>query len=134
MKGGKPKMDYEKILHERLSDAENALKGGYNEQAAFDAALITMVLNRDVMPKADGIRAVQNPGKINYFDMAVDELKDAEKYWELYKKTGDDRFRQMAKQEIGHSSALSDMTREHGNAKDAETLNAKRHQIEHVIK
>jgi len=39
----------------------------------------------------------------------------------------------MAKQELGHSAALGEMLREHGNNKDAATLDGKRMQVERSI-
>jgi hypothetical protein len=70
---------------------------------------------------------------INFFGMAVEELQGAENYFKLYQKTGDKRFLSMAKQELGHSAALSEMLKEHGNVKDAATLDGKRMQVEKAI-
>ena len=46
---------------------------------------------------------------VSYADMAIDELRGAQEYWDLYQSTGDDRFRQMARQELSHSAALTEM-------------------------
>jgi len=136
MKGGKLKMDCEKVLCERLKDAEGALKNGYNEQAEFDAALISVVLglcDKGNLPKASASK-VENTAGVDYFDLSVNEMKSAEYYFSLYQAAGDNRFLNMAKQKLVHSAALSSMLGEGGAKKDSAVLDGKRQQLEKVIR
>ena len=76
MKGKKIKMDCEKIICERLEDAKAALKNGHNEQAEFDAALISVVLGlceKYEQPHTT-ISKMETVGGITYADMCHDEL------------------------------------------------------------
>ena len=133
---GKIKMDCEKILCDRLQDAEGALKNGRNEQAEFDAALITMVLDlcKKGKPREGTVSKMENVEGGDLFAMSVEELEGAEKYYSLYRETGDARWLSMAKQELAHSAVLASMIREQGKTQDAATLDDKRHQLERVIR
>jgi len=119
--GGKVKIDCKKVLCDRLEEAKGALERGYNEQAEFDAAVITMVLelcddkpvagaevNRESKP-----RAVAGDG-VPYADYARKELHDAERYWSDYQSTGKDKFRYIAKQELGHAAAMIEEVEDKG--------------------
>jgi len=130
-------MDCDKILCDRLKDAENALKSGYSEQAEFDAALISVVLGlckKNEPPKVNGSENAQAASETDIFNMAVNKMKDAENYYSLYQKSKDSRFLTIARQDLGHSAALSAILQEQGNTKDASLLDTKRGQLDRVIR
>ena len=66
--------------------------------------------------------------------MALDELEGAQKYWDFYQQTGDDGFRQMAKQELGHSAILTQMLEEQGMTQEAAGLKNRRIAMERMIR
>jgi len=104
---GRVKMDCEKIIAGRLEEAKSALKAGYNEQAEFDAALISVVLDLcGKQPKKAVISTTGVAGNVPYADLAYAKLKSADLYWAYYEQEGDDMLRQIAKQSLAHAAAL----------------------------
>ena len=136
LKGGKPKMDCEKIICGRLKDAQNALKNGYNEQAEYDAALLTVVL--DLCEKYEHPPSLATPEKstaiahgVPYADYVMDELNDADKYWQNYQQTKKDVFKHLARQEMSHAAALLE---EVADKNVAAELKSRMMQMERVIR
>ncbi|MCL2377819.1 MAG: hypothetical protein FWC77_01695 [Defluviitaleaceae bacterium] len=114
MKRGKgEKMDCEKIICDRLKEARAALENGYSEQAEFDAALITMVLDlyekSEHSPEKATVAKSASVGGIPYADMCHDELRDAAKYHALYEKTKNKTWEYISKQELAHCAAILEM-------------------------
>jgi len=133
---GKYKMDCEKVIKERLNEAENVLKSGHNEKAKFDAALISVVLGLCEKEKAKSTAAISATVEsgIEFFDLAVDEMKCAENYYGMYQTKGDKRLLQIAKQKLNHAAALGEILRESGKEKDAASLDGKRQRLERIIR
>ena len=124
----KSEKDFKEIIERYFKEAGEELSKDYNAKTAKEAAefaLILLGLNLiSVDDKAipgmepkQGKRPCHNEektapasnlGEIPYIDLAQDELKDADKYWNYYEQTGNDMFRQLAKQELGHAAALTE--------------------------
>ena len=138
MKRGKgEKMDCEKIICDRLKEAQTALKNGYNEQAEFDAALISVVLGlceKYGRPHTT-ISKMEMVGDIPYADYCHDELKDAEKYHALYLESKNKTWEHIARQELSHCAAILEVwEKAHGDKNEIAAVKAKLMQMEKTIK
>ena len=135
--------DYiELLLKDRLDNLEK-LEQTYNKEAVHEAAYLSMILLGLKEFPLGGMTAAQtavkpaHDGDIDCAALAIDELEDADKYWGFYQKTGDDIFRQIAKQELGHASALIDKGISNAATLDEKNafpdIKAKLSQMERVI-
>jgi len=115
-------------IKENYEAAISELGKGHNPQALDDAYKYAVILGslpaKPEKIKVDGDLA----------DLDLCELASAEKYYVMYKENGDMRFLNIAKQKLNHAAALVEVLREQGNGKDAALLDAKRQQLEKVIR
>jgi len=111
-------MDCEKILAEQLERAKTVLNGGKAEPggAEFDCALITVVLGL-AEDNAKAKKQKNNPATkqlygsgvasdIPYIELVNEKLRESGIYLGYYQKTGKEKFRQIARQDLGHATAL----------------------------
>ena len=137
-------MDCEKIICDRLKEAQAALKNGYNEQAEFDAALISVVLglcDKNKHPSAATgkeylqVQPMDAIIGIPYADMCHDELHEATKYHALYVKTKSKMWEHIAKQELSHCAATLEMwVKAGGDKNEIAAVRSKLIQMEKEIK
>ena len=94
------------------------------EDAAYKVGVILQTLKMLDMDGASKNQArMQLPSsEIDYLDMINDEYSGATLYWHIYQQVGDDMYRQMAKQELGHFVALRDKAIATGAIKDQVAL------------
>jgi len=121
---------------------EQATSQPHNQDALQEAADIVRVLEYlERHPTGGNVDAnkIANPqgggvtyGGIDLVEQILDELGGAECYWAAYQQSGDDRYRQAAKQELGHAAMLETMLTEQGG--DATAYRSKRQQLERVIR
>ena len=140
---GKMKMDYttcEKTIRGYFDSAVNELIKKYDPKTAKEAAEFALILeymenhpSEVKMPKIKDKKQVAD-GDVDYMDYAVDELRGAKKYYELYETTGDGRFLSMAKAELGHAAYLKAILLEQGRKQDADNIKAKLRQLEMTIR
>ena len=69
--------------------------------------------------------------EIPYADYVYDELKDADKYWNDYLRTKNEKFKHLARQEMSHAAALLEDVED---KKVAVELSAKMRNMEKVIR
>ena len=121
-------MDYKKIIHSRLDEAKTALKNGHNEQAEFDAALISAILelyeNQARLPEqhdAKGKVILSNPPETfdDYAILIECDLGDAERDAGWHLQTKDESYKQIAKQRLSHAQFFIEKAKGIGKSQDS---------------
>ena len=143
LKGKVNKMDYatrEKTIRGYFDTAVDELAKKYDPKTAKEAAEFALILEymenhpQEVkMPKIKD-KKQSTDSDIDYMDYAVDELRGAKEYYELYESTGDGQFLTMSKAELSHAAYLKTMLAEQGRKQEADNILAKLRQLEMTIR
>ena len=110
---------------------------GHDKASLAEAADIIRILeyiDRPTIVAGVQEKALYHQTIFNITEMAVNEMTGAELYWKQYEHSSDDRFRRIAIQKLAHSAALTQYMESHGAAGDAAAINARRMQLERIIK
>jgi len=108
---GKCKMNYAKLKESaedtlRSLDHVDPVKMNKDQFLLYGCSL-AIIDHADyaATPKAASLKNT-HAASTTYADYVMDELRDAAKYWKDYQNTKKEKFKHIARQELGHAAAL----------------------------